>query len=108
MQNAFLWIYPPRDRVVLNGAEGSIGRYAPITGFMDRTFCRRCGVGLTNEPVPQSEEQLARLSDEDREMVDRMSRGHSVNVRALHGVDLAALKLYDLDWAARDPQYVNP
>ncbi|KAK5654648.1 hypothetical protein OQA88_6969 [Cercophora sp. LCS_1] len=54
LRNGYLWVYVPKDAVVLQGEE-NIGRYTFSSGSLAKTFCKTCGVNLTNDIVDESD-----------------------------------------------------
>ncbi|KAM5352930.1 hypothetical protein ACJ41O_005652 [Fusarium nematophilum] len=110
-RNAYLWVYPRREHVVIHGDENDIGRYFfKDPALLSKSFCKKCGVQLTNEPSLQSEEAVAAMSDDVKKVYEFLKSWHPVNLRVLDGVDLAALadKIQKLPGADRPPKYQNP
>ena len=103
-------MYPKIEQVVLHAEEpGDISSYAYARKIIDKTFCRHCGVHMTNRYNPPTEEWLANASDLDKKWLPRVRTIHGVNVRVLHGVDLRKLNITRLTRAkALPPFYVNP
>ncbi|TFB06725.1 hypothetical protein CCMA1212_000433 [Trichoderma ghanense] len=46
-RNAYVWLFPRPENMVLSGSEDDIGRYTFSEGLTSKTFCRTCGVGMT-------------------------------------------------------------
>lgn len=95
---------------MLSGDDANIGRYSFARHMLSKTFCRTCGVCLTNEYRPVSEEQRAALSGTARSIDEYVRGHHPVNVRVLAGVDLAGMKPPERGDGATGlpPPYVNP
>ncbi|KAM0742621.1 hypothetical protein ACQRIT_002798 [Beauveria bassiana] len=117
-RNAYLWVYPKTEQVVLSGKEEDIARYRFNHEVLAKPFCRTCGVSMSN-PVNEkttADEAAARMPDSDAAQRDKVRRImahhrtiHPVNVRTLHGVDLSRLHVRRLDGAKLiAPPYVNP
>jgi hypothetical protein len=110
-KNAYVWVWPRREHVVLHGDPNDIGRYFfKGTTLIAKTFCKKCGTQLTNEPVLQSEEAVAALSEDQKKLYDMMSPLHPVNIRVLEGVNLKDIsgKILKMRGADRQPKYENP
>ncbi|KAM4066690.1 glutathione-dependent formaldehyde-activating gfa [Hirsutella rhossiliensis] len=106
-RNAYYWIYPARSQVVLAGDEADIGRYAFARRFLTKTFCRVCGVAMTNDANPKQDEVPADLQ---AGLAEWTTKHHPVNLRVFPDVDLARLKPAErFDGATKlPPAYVNP
>ncbi|KAF5643515.1 glutathione-dependent formaldehyde-activating enzyme [Fusarium tjaetaba] len=111
IRNAYIWVWPHRDHVVLHNDSNDIGCYFfQGSTLLAKTFCKMCGVQLTNKPVLQSDEAIAAMSDGDRKLYDMISPLHPVNLRVFDGIDLNEIvgKVEKLPGADRPPKYVNP
>ncbi|RFU31401.1 hypothetical protein B7463_g4914, partial [Scytalidium lignicola] len=85
-RNGDMWIYPNKSAVTLHGADSLTG-YAFLSKDSLRSFCKTCGVSmLVNNTGP-----------DDKDM--------PINIRTIHGLDLAGLKLLKYDGKSKDPQY---
>ncbi|KAH6887496.1 glutathione-dependent formaldehyde-activating enzyme [Thelonectria olida] len=110
-RNAYVWVWPRREHVVLHGDPNDIGRYFfKGSTLIAKTFCKKCGTQMTNEPALQSEETIATLSEDQKKLYDMMSPLHPVNIRVLEGVHLKDIsgKVQRMRGADRPPHYVNP
>ncbi|KAH7131238.1 glutathione-dependent formaldehyde-activating enzyme [Dactylonectria macrodidyma] len=109
-RNAYVWVWPLRDQVVLHGDPNDIGRYFFNTKVIGKTFCKKCGVQLTNEPALQSDEAVASMPETRRKVYDMVKPMHPVNIRVLEGIDLAELedKIQKMTGTNIPPVYVNP
>ncbi|KAL7797222.1 Mss4-like protein [Trichoderma ceciliae] len=106
---AALWIYPLNTAVIVSGDEANIGKYEFNNRMLHKTFCRICGVGLTNSFNTLSKEDIAALSGMPRKFYERQHEYTGVNARVLHGVDVAKLKTVKVDGFNKIPgDYVNP
>ena len=98
-----------RVNVALHGDDQDIGRYVFGQGLLSKTFCKTCGVPMSNEPRELSQDQVAAFSDEGREWYEGARVRHPVNLRVLNEVDLTKLTPLKLTKGAEiEPQYVNP
>lgn len=117
-QNAYLWVYPKTDQVVLAGREEDVARYRFNHEILAKPFCRTCGVSMSNPVNAQTtpDEAATKMPGADaaqqekvRTHMERHAKMHPVNVRVLHGVDLDRLHVKKLDGATLiPPPYVNP
>lgn len=116
MQHASLWVYPKREQVVIHGAEADIGRYSFGNRILAKPFCRTCGVSLTNpvnEALTQADKDALIAGSDEPDKIRGWLTNHAlinpVNVRVLHGLDLARVKVKTLEGATLiKPPYVNP
>ncbi|KFH45967.1 Centromere protein V-like protein [Hapsidospora chrysogenum ATCC 11550] len=109
-RGAYVWIYPPREQVVLAAeSDSDIGEYRFARNISAKTFCRTCGVQMTNRFEPLSAEEAEKLSDVDKTWRPWAATIHPVNIRVLDGVDLSVFKPKRTTSAADlEPLYVNP
>ncbi|KAF9881821.1 glutathione-dependent formaldehyde-activating enzyme [Colletotrichum karsti] len=108
-RNGYVWIYPKVEHVVLTGDDDKIGRYSFGHHILYKTFCKRCGVPMTNCQMPKTEEEFAALAEAAQYWHSRMAPMNPVNVRVLNGVDLKSLKIQQLDGKTEhQPGYENP
>ncbi|EQL01983.1 hypothetical protein G6O67_001196 [Ophiocordyceps sinensis] len=107
-RNGYRWVYPPVDAVVLAGDDADIGRYSFARRIMNKTFCRTCGVCMTNERNAQLADDA--ISEGDRPLKAWAEANHPVNLRVLDGVDLSAMKPSQMCDGANElpPPYENP
>ncbi|KAK5995677.1 Centromere protein V [Cladobotryum mycophilum] len=107
-----IWIYPMKERVVLSSAdEASMGRYSfkRDVNFINKTFCKICGITMTNSFLDLSSEQLAAMGPEGSEAYSYHSKKHPVNARVLNGLDLSKLQRTKFDgWNKVPGTYANP
>lgn len=104
-----LWIYPLTTAVVLSGDEANIGKYEFNTRMLHKTFCKICGVGMTNNFNAITEEQVAALPEVMRNLYKARHMYTGVNARVLHGVDVSKLNTVKADGLNKIPgNYVNP
>ncbi|KDN65131.1 putative glutathione-dependent formaldehyde-activating enzyme [Colletotrichum sublineola] len=109
VRNAYIWVKPGADQVVLSGDDNSIGRYTFSHRILAKTFCKTCGVPLTSQHNPLTEEERNALAEDVRYWHDWSKDKHPVNARALDGVDLKSLKVHHVDGKTEfQPGYVNP
>jgi hypothetical protein len=112
-QGGYIWAYPRPEQVVLAAEdEADIGRYSFNSRISSKTFCRRCGVLMTNEARDLSAEALAALSEGTREWYNATKGStHPVNLRVLNDFDLSKVrqKAERVDGQNVVPgEYVNP
>ncbi|KAF5502114.1 Centromere protein V [Colletotrichum aenigma] len=112
VRNAYRWIYPKKERVVLHATEpANIGRYSFSRHVLTKTFCKICGVCMTNEYNHLSEEERKAIGAVPADgFGERIKSGHPVNLRVLPDVDLKKMKPPVLKDGANNisPPYKNP
>lgn len=103
-----IWIYPPKDEVVLTGSPEDMNQRVFASGKLNKNFCRTCGVVMTNEGLVATGAMLASRA-EGRGGIERYE-SHSVNIRVLddEAIDLSKLSILYADGASYPPHYVNP
>lgn len=86
-----------------------MAEYTFARGVAAKTFCRTCGVQMTNHAANLSKEKVDALPEEDKAFFHRLQAMHAVNARVLDNIDLGKLrpKIQRID---RDfgPAYINP
>ncbi|EFY99659.1 glutathione-dependent formaldehyde-activating enzyme [Metarhizium robertsii ARSEF 23] len=110
-KNGYVWMYPLNEQVVLHAEEpANIGRYAFSMHMFNKTFCKICGVNLTNEyNADQNEEQKARRPEHAEKWEAWARRHHPVNLRVLPEVDISKMsRRYGKGYAGIPPLYENP
>ncbi|KAL7962220.1 Mss4-like protein [Trichoderma compactum] len=108
-RNAYIWLFPRPENVVLSGPEDAIGLYTFADGLTSKTFCRTCGINMTNLRNRLSRDEVRALSKHSRQVYGRNKESHPVNVRVLHGVDVGKLKNVTFAGATVMPStYTNP
>lgn len=104
-----LWVYPKTAQVVLAGNEADIGRYMFAARIIAKTFCKHCGVVLTNAHNPLPPDEYAALPEKKRKSEAIAKAIHPVNTRVLRDVDVGRLRHFKMDGAKLiAPPYVNP
>lgn len=108
-QNGYVWAVPKRTQVAIQG-EDSIQRYRFARRMLDKTFCKRCGVPITNDAVDLTDEEVAALSEPAQGWYQRALVTLPINVRVLNGFDYRELKETEkLNGREKiPPPYVNP
>jgi hypothetical protein len=102
-------VYPKKEQVVLFGDEADIGRYIFSNRIIAKTFCKHCGVVMTNAHNPLPAEEYAALSERVRKTEANHRYIHPVNTRVLTDVDVKRLRWGRLDGATMiHGPYVNP
>lgn len=108
-QNGYTWMYPDNNQVVLTGDDDKIGRYAFRYHILFKTFCKRCGVPMTNLHNPMTDEEQAALPERVQFWHNLSKSKYPVNIRVLDGIDLKSLKPQQIDGKTEhQPEYVNP
>ncbi|GJN72613.1 glutathione-dependent formaldehyde-activating gfa [Purpureocillium lilacinum] len=111
-RNGYRWTYPSNKRVVLFASDpANLGRYSFARHVLNKTFCRICGVCMTNEYSDLSEEERKALGAlPARGFAKSMKTQHPLNLRVFPDVDLARLRAPKLNDGAKiiSPRYVNP
>ncbi|KAL7820670.1 glutathione-dependent formaldehyde-activating enzyme [Trichoderma gracile] len=90
IQNAYVWLFPEAENMVLSGSNDDIGRYTFSGGLASKTFCRTCGVGMTRPQPVEDRDQAP--SESSCRAYRRGDASHPVNARVLHGVDVSKLR----------------
>ncbi|KID78543.1 glutathione-dependent formaldehyde-activating GFA, partial [Metarhizium brunneum ARSEF 3297] len=110
-KNGYVWMYPLDEQVVLHAEEpANIGRYAFSMHMFNKTFCKICGVNLTNEyNADQNEEQKARRPEQAEKWEAWARRHHPVNLRVLPEVDISKMsRRYGKGYTGIPLLYENP
>ncbi|OHE90728.1 glutathione-dependent formaldehyde-activating enzyme [Colletotrichum orchidophilum] len=108
-RNGYVWVYPNADQVVLTGDDDKIGRYIFGHHILAKTFCKTCGVSITNQSNTLTDEEQSALVERAQFWYKWSKTLHPVNVRVLDGVDLKSLKVLQVDGKTEhQPGYVNP
>lgn len=109
IQNAYVWLFPKPENIVLSGSEDAIGRYTFSDGLTSKTFCRTCGVNMTNLRNQLPQDEVLALSEHARQVYWKGKASYPVNARTLHEVDVGKLKKVMFEGATAMPStYVNP
>lgn len=95
------------------GDEDKIGRHVFNYGILAKTFCKRCGVPLTNDCRSLSDEELAGMAEIAQYYHKLCKQVHPVNARVIDGLDLTRLQIRQVNGAgdlkpADTNPYVNP
>ncbi|KAM4057893.1 glutathione-dependent formaldehyde-activating enzyme [Hirsutella rhossiliensis] len=107
-RNGCRWVYPPVAAVVLAGDDADIGRYSFARHIMSKTFCRTCGVCMTNERNALLADDA--ISERDGPFKAWAETYRPVNLRVLDNVDLSGLRPAQMNDGANSlpPPYENP
>ena len=93
-----VWAFRQENEVVLNGDDADLGKYKFGRNIMQKTFCKKCGVQMTNRQNPDITEEIKAQLDEPGKKFLGLSKGsHNPNLRVLDGVDLSKLKIGETD-----------
>lgn len=108
-QNAYVWIYPRADQVVIQGDE-NLGKYYFGNKAVFKSFCKTCGVNFTNGAADLNDEQFAALSDGFKGLHQRVKTLCPLNLRVLNGFNLSEVKESEKETkgAQIGQPYVNP
>jgi hypothetical protein len=111
-------VYPTLEKVVLYASDPSnIGKYSFARHFLYKSFCKICGVPMTNHQNDITEEERKALgalpiSPEhgfDEATIKRIKSLHPANLRVFPDVDLQKLKVERKTGASQlKPPYENP
>jgi hypothetical protein len=111
-QGAYIWIYPNKDQVVVQGADNlSYYAFATGTGVFRKAFCKTCGVYIMNDLTPMPAEQVAALPEQAQSFRARMIDIRPVTLRMLNNYNLDEIKdkVRQADgFNSIKPMYVNP
>ncbi|KAL7910844.1 Mss4-like protein [Trichoderma velutinum] len=107
-RNAYIWLCPRPEHIVLSGSEDAIGYYKFAEGLTSKTFCRTCGINMTDFRNQFSREEVRMLSKYSRKVYWWYKETYPVNVRVLHGVDHSKLTKVNAPGATRMRTYINP
>ncbi|KAL7918039.1 Mss4-like protein [Trichoderma austrokoningii] len=91
-RNAYVWISPSFENVVLSGCEDAVGHYILPHGLTSKVFCRTCGVNMSSFRNPLSEEEILELNEQHLKAYTRSRAHYPINARTLHGLDVGKLK----------------
>ncbi|KAK7750470.1 hypothetical protein SLS62_007549 [Diatrype stigma] len=106
-KNGSLWIFPSKDEVEIQGRENQ-GVYTFGLHAWGKTFCKKCGTPVGNEPMPVTGEQLARFPEGYRTFYLENSHMRPINLRILDGVDVKKLNIVQMQGYDRPPAFVEP
>lgn len=107
LQAAYIWIYPKKDQVVIQGRE-NLAYYVITDANWHKGFCKTCGVQIMNEQDPLAPQHVDAGGEASGEgEFDWLA----INIRVLDNFDLDAIKdkmeMFD-GWNLWKPLYVNP
>ncbi|PSK42025.1 hypothetical protein B9Z65_3939 [Elsinoe australis] len=112
LNNGYLWTYPEDKQVVLYASDpATLGRYSFSRHVLNKTFCKICGVCMTNEYAHRTEQERKALGAiPARGFAQSMKTEHPLNLRVFPSVDLSRLRPTRLLKGAENisPQYVHP
>ncbi|KAM3497044.1 hypothetical protein MY10362_009589, partial [Beauveria mimosiformis] len=103
LNNAYLWVYPKTEQVVLSGKEEDIARYSFNHEVLAKPFCRTCGVSMSNPVNAQTtaDEAAARMPGADAAQRDKV-RSIMARHSTLHLVNVADAARRGPEQAARE------
>ena len=101
-------MYPLKEQVAVQGKE-NLAYYRFATKSSVKSFCKTCGVQLTNDAADLTEEEIENLSEMMKALWPRIRTHRPVNLRVLDGFDLKDLNTRKSDGFTKIPiPYVNP
>ncbi|KAI1767802.1 hypothetical protein GGR53DRAFT_69494 [Hypoxylon sp. FL1150] len=107
-RNGYTWVYPTKPQVTIMGWY-NISYYAFGRKAWRKTFCRECGVPVSNYIEGYDMDAIDEMPEENREWAKSHLDWSPINVRVLEGVDLEELKITRVNGSTlRKPFYVNP
>lgn len=109
-QNAYVWVWTTKDQVVLQAKEEDLGRYSFGQKVMEKLFCNKCGVHVSNRVAPKTAEEIDSMNEHQKKWRDMSLHMHPVTLRVFADqVDLNDLKVARLTQGrALPPVYINP
>ncbi|KAK3687489.1 Mss4-like protein [Podospora appendiculata] len=108
MRGGYIWIYPKKDEIAIEGAE-NLTKYAAASKSWAKAFCKRCGVHVLNNLNPLTDEEVAALSEPARMRRVGFGDFRPFNLRILNDFDPGSVKPEHLDgWNTIKPMYTNP
>ncbi|KAK1749631.1 glutathione-dependent formaldehyde-activating enzyme [Echria macrotheca] len=90
-RNASIWVYPKREQVVIRGEE-NMGKYYFGTKSIAKTFCKKCGINLTNAAAELDEGEIAALDGNFRGLHALAKSLTPFNLRVLNGFHISEVK----------------
>ncbi|KAG7040154.1 glutathione-dependent formaldehyde-activating enzyme [Colletotrichum scovillei] len=109
--NGYIWVYPQDESVDLIGEEKDIGRYKFSHHILWKSFCKICGVFLTNNHNILTKEEHDALSENAKFWHNKSKGGTPVNVRVLDGIELEHLRQISVKFDGKNvhqPPYSHP
>ncbi|OIW31745.1 glutathione-dependent formaldehyde-activating enzyme [Coniochaeta ligniaria NRRL 30616] len=106
---AYIWIYPKKDQIVIQGRE-NLSYYVFGTGGWRKGFCKTCGVQIMNEPNTLTPEQVEALPAAARAWRDEKLDSLPTTIRILNDFEFDAVKdkVARFDGWNMGAGYVNP
>ncbi|KAF4806855.1 Centromere protein V-like protein 2 [Colletotrichum siamense] len=109
--NGYVWVYPNDEDVDLVGDEKDIGRYKFSHNILWKSFCKTCGVFLTNNHNILSKEEHDDLPENAKFWHEKSKGGTPVNARVLEDIDLELLHQMSVKFDGKNihqPPYSHP
>jgi len=107
-QNAYIWVYPLNEQVAVQGKE-NMTYYRFATKSSAKSFCKTCGVPLTNGAADLTEEEVENLPDMMKALWPRIKTHCPVNLRVLDGFNLKDIDTKKSDGFTKIPiPYFSP
>lgn len=107
-QAGYVWIYPQKAQVVIEGRE-HLGMYSFGKKTGEKSFCKICGVPVHNELSQPTAEELAAMTDEERDWRLGGLALAPVNLRVINDLDVNELTVTQFEgYTVWRPPYVEP
>lgn len=105
-----LWIYPDGTQSVISGTD-NLSTYRFGRKLLQKTFCKTCGVPISNEFIPRTPEEIAALPEELQKFLEARGHKRPLNIRILnnYSVEDSGVKVTKNTIAKTMlPEYINP
>jgi hypothetical protein len=94
--------------VVIEGGE-NLSHYVFASTVWSKRFCKTCGVHIMNDLNTLTDEEVAALSEKDRQFRTARMGARPVTLRMLNDVDLGKIETKRLTKGKENPPlYINP
>ena len=104
-----MWIYPNDDQIAYEGDDNLASYTFKGSGIWQKSFCKTCGVHLSNRHVPMTVQEAAALPDEAQAFYHRTLGWHPITVRSLNDFDFRKLKTRQANgYNGMGREYQNP
>jgi hypothetical protein len=102
-------VYPKKEQVIIQGKENMAG-YRFALKIMEKTFCKTCGVQVSNSAIDLTEEELANLEEKNRGFYNYAHKISPLNLRVLNDFHYTDAKESNKMEGASfgSEKYVNP
>ncbi|ERS99853.1 uncharacterized protein SPSK_09647 [Sporothrix schenckii 1099-18] len=113
-RNGCRWFYPMADQVSFHDPDNNLKVYSFGRFVNKKSFCKTCGVCLSNPPTNLSDEEIAKLppiaqTETSAAWRKRLVNSCPINTRVLYDVDIDKLPVRHVNgYTLIRPEYVNP